>query len=82
MSRVSIREGRRLRKRVAELEGQLAALRNRYALERPGTRIQALVIGGTETIAVLRCARKLGFGIAAVPDDQGDGLSFYAVPPK
>lgn len=82
MKRISQREARRLRKRVAELEDLENQRRRTWIQEWPGgvNIISATYANGTEQVPVaIRTARKLGHAVVVLGDDTGN-LRFVALP--
>lgn len=79
MKKISQREARALRKRVAALEEQARHQRRAWARDYPG----GVHIGSQAvdplTIARIATARKLGHPVVAVPCDQAGLLDLYAV---
>ena len=80
--KISQREGRRLRARVAELERNNEQNASAWAREYIGG-VHLTTINVTDVShAICRTARKLGHAIVAVPSDNGKHeLGLYAVLP-
>lgn len=82
MARISQREARQLRKRVAELEHTFYLQRRVWAQEYTGgTHIGTVKFGNLESpipVAV-RTARKLKHAVVAIADDSGS-IHLYALP--
>lgn len=84
MARVKIsqREARNLRARVAELENVLDRQRSRWARDYPGgTHIWTEEDQDAGTMATFRTAKKLDRAVVVVPDMDTPTLRFYAVNP-
>lgn len=81
MSRISQREARRLRKRVAELESQQEGMRRRWSQQYPGgVQIASLQISdGNPVPSIIRTARALEHAVVVIGDD-GQSLRFIALP--
>lgn len=80
--KISQREARRLRKRVAELEKRNEQNASAWAREYIGGVHVATVGVSDVNHAICRAARKLGHALVAVPGDNGKWeLSLYAVMP-
>lgn len=81
--KISQREARRLRKRVAELERVIDNQRNAWAADYiNGTHLVTVERGiiGFEAFGMLAAARKLKH--AVVINAHSDGVKFYALPLK
>jgi len=80
--KISQREARQLRKRVAELERRDELNASAWAREYIGGVNVATVMVSDVSHAICRTARKLGHALVAVPSDNGKfELSIYAVKP-
>ena len=80
--KISQREARSLRKRVAELEKANEQNANAWAREYIGGVNVATVIVTDVSHAICRTARKLGHALVVVPSDNGKcELSIFAVRP-
>lgn len=78
--RISQREARRLKKRVAELELVLTAQRSTYSQVWPGgVDIGRHTFTGTAVPEIVRTARRLGHAVVAVGDET-DTIRFIALP--
>lgn len=80
MSRISQREARRLRKRVAELERMDSQRRVSWAQDWPG----GVHIGTEENVSEkvrssVQTARRLGHAVVVKQEDQTPRLHFYAL---
>lgn len=79
--KISQREARRLRKRVAELEREATATWNEWRPEYwPGTRIATEPNATEHARAAIETARRLKHRVIATVD--GIGIAFYAKPAK
>jgi hypothetical protein len=78
--KISQREARRLRKRVAELMTERATLQNWFANPPPGTVHLASLPLDKTTYAVLNTARKFGVLLVLKPDAVGhESAEIYGV---
>jgi len=77
MTKISQREARALRKRVAELETEIGRQRNAWSAEWPRG-IDIARIAYHETAVIVHVARKLGHAVVVTTD--GDTLRFFALP--
>ena len=77
MTKISQREARALRKRVAELETVLDRQRNAWRAEWPNG-VNIATVSHHETAVVAHVARKLGHAVVVTTD--GDVLRFFALP--
>lgn len=82
MKKISQREARQLRKRVAELEKRNEQNASAWAREYIGGVHVATVTVSDVSHAICKTARKLGHALVAVPSDNWKWeLSLYAVMP-
>ena len=80
--KISQREARQLRKRVADLEKRNEQNASAWAREYIGGVHVATVSASDVSHAICKTARKLGHALIAVPSDNGKWeLSLYAVKP-
>lgn len=76
--KISQREARRLKKRVAELEEQAASLCNHWSRPYSGTALETWTLNKDVWYGQLIGARKLGKVLVARADDSGR-VTFYAL---
>lgn len=84
MVKMSQREARTLKKRVAELEGILDKQRAAWAHEWPeGVHLDTVSVNSSEW-AIIRTARKLGHAVVVIPSasDNPNKLHVYGIPLK
>jgi hypothetical protein len=82
MSKISQREARRLRARVAELEQTINAQHRSWVSDWPGgTHICSLSWTAEQiTVARISTARRLGHAVVATDADDGKRIEFRALP--
>lgn len=79
MRKISQREARSLKKRVAELEAVLQRQRAAYATQWPGgTHVDTMTVK-SEEFHIVHTARKLGHAVVLVPSEYPK-LHVYACP--
>ncbi len=79
-TRISQREARRMKKRIAELENVFAQQRNAWVSEWPrGVHISSLTCP-TDATAAIRITRKLGHAVVCTTGRSADVVDFYALP--
>ena len=77
--KISQREARELRRKVAALEGREAARFSRWSSDYPGGTHFATVTLDDVTAARLRTARTLGHAVVAIPQSD-NRLYYFALP--
>lgn len=78
--KISQNEARKLKRRVKELEDQLALQRKKWGRQYPGgTNLAYWAPGKDYVYGLLRGASLTGHAIVAVPDDGGR-IEFFALP--
>lgn len=79
MAKISQREARSLKKRVAELEGKLSNQHNRWAGQWPGgTHIDTIAVQPAEW-HIVNTARLLGHAVVVIPSEMPK-LHIYGCP--
>lgn len=82
MKKISQREARKLRKRVAELEKRNEQNASAWAREYIGGINVTTIATHDAPHAICKAVRKLGHALVAIPSDNGKfELSIYAVKP-
>lgn len=77
---ISQREARRLKKRVAELEGVEESRMRRWATDWPGGTEIARLDCQPISLSAIRTARKLRHAVVVVSDEESATVRFMALP--
>lgn len=79
--KISQREARRMKKRIAELEDTFARQRRSWASEWPRGVLVGSLTSSTDTIPrVIQTARKLGHAVVCATGRDNNTVDFYALP--
>ncbi len=79
--KISQTDARRYRKERDEARDALRAYTTRGTYQSPGTHLGGLLSVNEITMARLRTARSLGYGVFTTPNQGDNRLDFYAVKP-